>query len=323
MGQKDIVTKKYLARNDVFADAFNYFLFDGEEVIKAEDLKEQDPTELVVIEKMDRLFTNQKMRDVLKLCTVKHSEYATLILFGIEGQANIHYAMPVRDYFYDALNYASQVELIRKRHEEIGDLTGDERLSGFSKEDHIIPVITLCICFDKKKWDAPRSLFDMFGEIDPKLAKYVDDYRLNLISPDEIDDFNKFSSELGMVMEFIHASDDKERLRGIIESINDKSMYVETVDMINTYLGARISTKYAKGGRVKVCQGLQELMEDERNEGRIEGRNEGRIEGRNEGANMLAKLLRMLTPGSEDYNKALDGDEQERTELYKKYDILD
>ncbi len=40
MGQKDIVTKKYLARNDVFADAFNYFLFDGEEVIKAEDLKE-------------------------------------------------------------------------------------------------------------------------------------------------------------------------------------------------------------------------------------------------------------------------------------------
>ncbi|MCR5033643.1 MAG: hypothetical protein K6A92_12385 [Lachnospiraceae bacterium] len=81
--------------------------------------------------------------------------------------------------------------------------------------------------------------------------------------------------------------------------------------MINTYLGARISTKNAKGGRVKVCQGLQELMEDERNEGRAEG------------ANMLAKLLRMLTPGSEDYNKALDGDEQERTELYKKYGIID
>ncbi len=64
-----------------------------------------------------------------------------------------------------------------------------------------------------------------------------------------------------------------------------------------------------------LCQGLQELMED--------GRNEGRAEGRAEGANMLAKLLRMLTPGSEDYNKALDGDEQERTELYKKYGIID
>ncbi len=319
MGQKDIVTKKYLARNDVFADAFNYFLFDGEEVIKAEDLKEQDPTELVVIDKMNRLFSNQKMRDVLKLCTVKHSEYATLILFGIEGQANIHYAMPIRDYLYDALNYASQVELIRKKHEELRDLRGDERLSGFSKEDHIIPVITLCICFDKKKWDAPRSLFDMFGEVDTRLANYVDDYKLNLITPEEIEDFSKFSSELGMVMEFIHVSDDKERLRDIINTRNDKTMHVDTADMINTYLGARISTKNAKGGRVKVCQGLQELMEDERNE----GRNEGRIEGRNEGANMLAKLVRMLTPGSEDYEKALDGDEQERIKLYKKYGILD
>ena len=157
MGKKDILTKQYLAQDDVFADAFNYYFFDGEEVIKPEELKEQDATELAVIDKMNKVFTSQKMRDVLKLCNIKHSKYATMVLLGIEGQTNIHYAMPVRDYLYDALNYASQVENIRKQHEDNKDLSGDERISGFSREDHILPVITLCICFDKKK---SRIYFD-------------------------------------------------------------------------------------------------------------------------------------------------------------------
>ena len=87
-------------------------------------------------------------------------------------------------------------------------------LSGFSKEDRIVPVITLCVCFDKKHWDGPRSLYDMFGKIDPRIKKYVNDYTLNLITPDEIEDFTRFSSELGIAMEFINISDDKKKLRG-------------------------------------------------------------------------------------------------------------
>ena len=65
MGRKDILTKRYLAQNDVFADAFNYYLFQGKQIIKPKDLKDQDSTELAVIKKMSRVFTNQKMRDVI------------------------------------------------------------------------------------------------------------------------------------------------------------------------------------------------------------------------------------------------------------------
>ena len=215
---------------------------------------------------------------------------ATLILLGIEGQANIHYAMPVRDYLQDALNYASQVEAIRKGHEKAGDLKGDEKLSGFAKNDHITPVITLCICFDKKEWDAPRSLYDMFGNVDPRIKAYVDDYRLNLITPNEISDFKKFTSGLGFLLEFIHNSDDKESLRDIIKAREDENVDVRTVDMINTYTGANISTKNAKGGQVKVCQALKEIMEEERDEG----------------ADMLARLLKAIQPGSKDFDKALN-----------------
>ncbi len=41
----------------------------------------------------------------------------------------------------------------------------------------------------------------MFGKVDPRLLPYINDYRLKLITPGEIKDFEKFSSELGILME--------------------------------------------------------------------------------------------------------------------------
>ena len=317
MGKKDTITKEYLSRPDIFADAFNYFLFDGKKVIKPKDLQEQDPTELAVIKKMGKIFTDQKMRDVLKLCTIRHSKYATLVLLGLEGQDKVNYVMPVRDNLYDALNYAAQVREINKRHEEAGDLKdGSELLSGFTKEDKLIPVITLCICFDKSAWDAPRSLYDMFGKIDPRIKPYLNNYKLNLITPSEVSDFTKFASGLGLALEFIQNSDDKKQMRSIIESRKEyKSVDVGTVDIINVYTNARISKDNVKGGRLDMCTALQGIFED----GKIEGRTEGIAEG----VNMLIKLLKLLKPGSKEYDKALNGTSAERKKLYKKYGIID
>ena len=158
MGRKDTITKQFLSQPDVFADAFNYYIFDGKQVIKAKDLDEQDPTETAVMEKLGKVFTKQKMRDVLKLCTIRRSKYATLVLLGIEAQANVSYIMPVKDYLYDTLNDEEQVEAIHKGHEKAGDLrTPAELMSGFTKKDKLIPVITLCVCFDKAKRDDPKA----------------------------------------------------------------------------------------------------------------------------------------------------------------------
>ncbi len=272
MSKKDTLTKQYLGQDPVFADTFNYYLFSGEQVIKPDDLKEQDPTEIAIIRKLGRAFPHQKFRDVLKLCTIRHSQYATFVLLGIETQSDIHYAMPVRNYLYDALNYAAQVETIRKNHTENKDLRdSDEFLSGFAKDDKLLPVITLCVCFDKATWDAPRSLYEMFDIMDSRIEHYVNDYKLNLITPQEITDCTKFASELGIVFEFIQKSDDKERLRDIIES-QEKYHHIDatTVDLINTYTAANISTENAEGGKVDMCKAIQEMIEDGRAEGRTE-----------------------------------------------------
>ena len=46
MGKRNVVTKKYMSMNDKFADLCNYVLFDGEQVIRPEDLIEKDVTGL-------------------------------------------------------------------------------------------------------------------------------------------------------------------------------------------------------------------------------------------------------------------------------------
>ena len=117
-------------------------------------------------------------------------------------------------------------------------------------------------------------------------------------------------------MEFIENSDDKKKLRDIIESKAEyKSVDVDTVDMINTFTNTNISKKEAKRGKINVCTAIQGIYED--------GRADGITEGRAEGADMLAKLLKLLTPGSKEFDKALNATERERRRLYKKYKIID
>ena len=39
MGKQDLLAKKYMSDNEKFADVFNYYLYNGKQVIKSENLK--------------------------------------------------------------------------------------------------------------------------------------------------------------------------------------------------------------------------------------------------------------------------------------------
>ena len=49
IGAIDAITKAYIRKNEVFADAFNYFMYDGAQVIQPERLKELDSTEIAIL----------------------------------------------------------------------------------------------------------------------------------------------------------------------------------------------------------------------------------------------------------------------------------
>ena len=115
MSKKDTVTKAFMRENTVFADAFNYLIFNGKKVIQPEQLQELDTTELVQLiakGKNNKNESVQKYRDILKATVIMEDENADYLLLGIENQTEIHYAMPVRNMIYDALQYGNPVAAI-------------------------------------------------------------------------------------------------------------------------------------------------------------------------------------------------------------------
>ena len=58
----------------------------------------------------------QKYRDLLKTATIMEDGEATYVLLGIENQTEVHYAMPVRNMLYDAMQYNQQVTEIAEKH---------------------------------------------------------------------------------------------------------------------------------------------------------------------------------------------------------------
>lgn len=165
MGKKDTQAKRYMSDPKHFADAFNVSVFKGKQVVKADNLllQEMDPTELGIIIKDDAKDIVQKVRDVLKKSILMNDGKTAFLILGIENQSEVHYAMPVKNLIYDALNYGQQINKIAALHRKDKDIKySAEYLSGFKKTDTIMPVITLTIYFGAKEWDAPRSLKEMF-----------------------------------------------------------------------------------------------------------------------------------------------------------------
>ena len=167
MGRKDTVTGAYVKQNTIFADAFNYYIFGGQQVIQPDQLKELDTAEIVVPYGADGAGEpEQKYRDVMKSLTAMEDENAAYLLLGIENQSDVHYAMPVKNLVYDTLHYAKQVQEAANSHRKAKDYKEHgkgEFLSGFYKEDKLIPVITLVIFFSPKQWDGPTSLHEMMN----------------------------------------------------------------------------------------------------------------------------------------------------------------
>lgn len=94
---KKIATIKYMRQNTIFADVFNYFIHNGEQVICPECLQELDTRELDIPYGGEKGHKQpvQRSRDLIKAVTAMTDNNNAYLLLAIENQSNIHYAMPV------------------------------------------------------------------------------------------------------------------------------------------------------------------------------------------------------------------------------------
>lgn len=208
---------------------------------------------------------------------VKTDNNVCFVLFGVEAQANIHYAMPVRNMIYDALNYGYQVKEAAGKHKRNKDTeSADEFLSGFISEDKITPVITITVYLGNKNWDAPRCLADMYGSVDERLKPYLQDFDAHVFVPSEFDDFGKFQTELKQIFEVLSAAGGKSRMKQILsEDEMFRRLDNNTVRTINDIAGTKIPLN-EKGEVVNMCKAWEEQYEDGVAEGLSRGIEKGK-----------------------------------------------
>ena len=302
-----------MRENTVFADAFNYLIYNGKKVIDPAKLTEIDSTEIAlpfgnaekvkaekkrkeqeaewssvknesvrkkntsrVGVKMDAV---QKYRDVFKSMVIKQDEKTSYVLLGIENQTDVHYAMPVRNAIYDALQYGRQVADIaadhRRNKKDFPGKSNGEYLSGFFKEDHIRPIITLVIHFGAEEWDGPLSLHEMMATRDMEILSFVENYRIHLIDPAKLteEELNKFSTSLKEVMGYIKYSKDKEKLMEFLRKDTHKTIEMNAARVIKTITNTPIEVS-EEMEEIEMCKAIEDLIL----EGEAKGEAKGLIE---------------------------------------------
>ncbi len=241
MGMADAVTKQYMKENTVFADAFNFLLYNGENVILPQTLRELDTAEVVIPFTVDdkgkkQAQAVQKYRDILKMTTVMTDDKAAYVLFGVEAQTDIHYAMPVRNVIYDALQYGRQVTEVSKRNRKNSGQT--------------------------------------MAVTDKGLLQHIPDYRIKLIDPAGIDsdEMDKFHTSLREVLSYIKYSKDADKLAEYMNH-NQRMEHLEVgaAQVIKEVTNTKF--QIPKGmEEVNMCEAIEVLMKRRGTEGIIQGK---------------------------------------------------
>ena len=315
MGAIDTEAKAYMSDKTRFADAFNFAIYNGDYVIQPDNLNPMDTVAITLPYGVNAKAAIQKYRDLLKLYTAMQDEQAIYLVLGLELQTHIHYAMPVRGMLYDALNYSQQVtEAAASYRKDKTGQSSEEFLSGFRKGDRLMPVITLTLCLSAEPWDAPTSIHEMLSVTDERLLKFVPDYKLNLLTPAQIaeEDFGKFRTGLGAVMQFAKHRNDQD-VNWMAGNKRFEEMDRETADPIKTVTWAGIC--FDEKGEVGNMWAAWE-----------NGINQARSEGREEAT--LSTIRNLMETSGWDAKQAMDAmkipsNEQEKYEKQIKESIPD
>ena len=278
----DIVVKNYWRNNEQFADFFNAVLFDGKEIIKADELEDIDTEESSILEHKDYAESIGAARDNLKIRKKSTIYNVELVILGMEGQERIHYAMPMRVMGYDYGTYKKQYDDNAKKYKNANGMSRDEYMSKMKKMDKFIPVITIVVYYGENPWDGALSLHEMLN-IPKEVEPFVNDYKMHLIEArkNNLKLHNINNIDLFNLLEILLNKDEKlketkeKAIQYASEHDVDKSVIMTVAGAANCKMDYDM---IAGKGSVDMCT----VFEETRFEGRLEGRLEGKLEGRAE-----------------------------------------
>ena len=260
MGQIDLAAKDMLNDNHYFADTVNFFLHNGEKVIKPEQLDDMNINQFVLFDEDDTESRKRnevdRYRDLMKAVKTDNSGGEIICITGLENQAAVNRAMPVRDMLYDSLSYTHQIKDMADKKKPL--------FSGMPSDKYLKPVITIVINFDSKPWDEPLGLHELIDPEHREYLTYVPDYRINLIDPHRMteEDFDKFETDLGNVLRLIKLSKNRKELIKYVE--NNGSKYINLDHIARTFISVMTGIEIPENeeGGYNMLQAFAEIHEE-------------------------------------------------------------
>lgn len=279
MGEISNTVNHYFSDNRRFADLFNGVYFQGEAVVKAEELTEVSEVYHEPVRKKGK--RAERIRGVCK--QLKSGKI--LRILALENQELIDYAMPFRCMQYDVMKYGKQLDILRKENQRKGKLkTLPELNCKLKRTDRIVPVYTLCLYHGTEEWDGPRTLRDMmdFGGEEDRFRGMFKDYPMQLYCLNEARDLQMFHTEVGTLFEALQHRKDREGLKRLIQSDpRYQQLDADTLEIMSVMLEwpsvwrQREKCIMNDTEDYDMCQAVREWAEEERSIGRLEGHKAG------------------------------------------------
>lgn len=277
MRKQDKVENFYMENPEHFADFINGCSCHGKQILKKENLRVRKQV-YTHVDKEGKGKAWSIVRDVV----VEAKLEAVIILIGLENQSKVHLAMPLRIMKDDLTNYQEQWKQLTAFHKKEGDLkTSAEYMSGLSKTDKLVPVLTYCIYWGEEEWDGPRTLKDMLDleGIPAEICELIGDYPLNLIEVNKFEHPEYFQTDLRIVFEFLQRRSDFEQMRKYIKEHEEelRNLPEETFDLMTELSNVKELKKTSRNeeDECDMCKAFDEMKNIGIREGRQEGRRNG------------------------------------------------
>ena len=275
----DTILKNFWRDNHHFADLFNAALFDGEQVLNPDDLSEADTDVSSFLKFNGHAETVQKVLDVVK----KTAYGIEFVIWGLENQSKIHYAMPLRHMIGDGFSYLKEYqEIAAKNRKDKNFASSDEFLSNMKKTDKLHPMISLCVYYGENPWDGSLCLVDML-EVLEKIKPLVADYKMNLLELRTSGSLQFHNQDVNTVFDISRSIYERDYNK-INTVYKDRLIASELGVVIGAITQSQELIDHAleleqKGGQVNMCSALEELKREGKQEGLQEGKKEGLQEG--------------------------------------------
>ena len=260
----DSACRTFLSNDVSFASFINAVVFEGEQLIRPENLVRYENDTAFIINDSKRIEDKKRRRDIV----VKSDVNGIYCILGVEHQSSVDQAMVVRCAIYEMLEYLKQLE---------------------NKEyKRLVPQIMVAFYTGPKKWNVPVKLSDYF-EIPEELKKYFNDWKIILVDVKEMDTSKISDEQTRYFIEAIQAMykgsyEDLKRLKRMKkENFLYAAIITGSIDQVENVL---------EGDEIDMCEGMERMAEGFRKEGEVRGVIRGRSEGKlEEKQNTLLTLL--------------------------------